>query len=146
MHWQRTFLHPFLKNFDAPEREVALCSRTASNTPLQALTLLNDPTFVEAARAFSELTYLQVKGGVDEKIEWMHQRAMGRPCSPEEHQVLEQLYVSQLEYFKNHPEACKSFLSVGNKKVSDAFSPSKIAALTQVARTLMNSHEFIVRR
>lgn len=146
MHWQRTFLHPFLKNFDAPEREVALCSRTASNTPLQALTLLNDPSFVEAAKAFSEMTHLEVKAGVDEKIEWMHERALGRPCGKEEHGVLKDLYVSQLQYFKQHPESCKSFLDVGNKKVSDALNPNEVAALTQVARTLMNSHEFIVRR
>lgn len=146
MHWQRTFLHPFLKNFDAPEREVALCSRTASNTPLQALTLLNDPTFVEAAKAFSELAHLEVKSNVDQKIEWMHERALGRPCTSEEHQVLKKLYTSQLQYFKTHPESCKSFLSVGNKKVNDALNPNEVAALTQVARTLMNSHEFIVRR
>ena len=50
MHWQRTFLHPMLANFDAPSREDCVAARTQANSPQQALTLLNDPTFVEAAR------------------------------------------------------------------------------------------------
>ena len=54
MHWQRTFLHPMLANFDAPSREECTASRVISNTPQQALTLLNDPTFVEAARVFAQ--------------------------------------------------------------------------------------------
>ena len=53
MHWQRTFLHPMLANFDAPAREECTATRNVSNTPQQALTLLNDPTFVEAARVFA---------------------------------------------------------------------------------------------
>jgi len=53
-HWQRTFLHPMLANFDAPSREECVASRNVSNTPQQALTLLNDPSFVEASRAFAE--------------------------------------------------------------------------------------------
>jgi len=53
MHWQRTFVHPMLANFDAPSREDAVCTRVVSNTPQQALTLLNDPTFVEAARVMA---------------------------------------------------------------------------------------------
>ncbi|HEY6167677.1 MAG TPA: PSD1 and planctomycete cytochrome C domain-containing protein, partial [Verrucomicrobiae bacterium] len=54
MHWQRTFLHPMLANFDAPMRDECAAARTASNTPQQALTLLNDPSFVEAARVFAQ--------------------------------------------------------------------------------------------
>src|SRR5207237_1115649 len=52
-HWQRTFLHPSLVNFDAPSREECVAQRSQSNTPQQALTLLNDPTYVEAARVFA---------------------------------------------------------------------------------------------
>src|SRR5205085_962792 len=53
-HWQRTFLQPMMANFDAPSREECACARNISNTPQQALTLLNDPTFVEAARVFAQ--------------------------------------------------------------------------------------------
>ena len=54
MHWQRTFLHPMLANFDAPSREECTAARIVANTPQQALTLLNDPTFVEAARVLAQ--------------------------------------------------------------------------------------------
>ena len=54
MHWQRTFLHPMLANFDAPLREDPVCTRNLSNTPQQALTLLNDPEFIEAARVLAQ--------------------------------------------------------------------------------------------
>jgi len=146
MHWQRTFLHPFLKNFDAPEREVGICSRTSSNTPLQALTLLNDPTFVEAAKMFSERTLCEGGKNQTAKIQWMFQTALGRNAAQVEIEMLEKLLQSQLHYFKTHPEATKSFLDTGNKKVSNDHEPHLIAAWAQVARTMMNTHEFIVRR
>ena len=145
MHWQRTFLHPFLKNFDAPEREVGVCERTASNTPLQALTLLNDPTFVESARSLGELMVKQ-KGGLDEKVAWVIEHSLGRLPMEEEVKTLASLYQSQLTYFKTHPESLQSFLKVGNKKVEPGLNLAEVAAYTQVARSILNLHEFIVRR
>src|SRR5205823_245961 len=69
-HWQRTFLHPMLANFDAPSREECWADRAVSNTPQQALTLLNDPSFVEAARVFAERLLLNpAVNGDDARIE-----------------------------------------------------------------------------
>src|SRR5204862_2045238 len=79
MHWQRTFLHPMLVNFDAPSREDCIASRTVSNTPQQALTLLNDPEFVEAGRAFaSGLLALPARTDSD-RLDLAFERALARP-------------------------------------------------------------------
>src|SRR5581483_9637904 len=75
MHWQRTFLHPMLANFDAPSREDSVCTRNVSNTPQQALTLLNDPEFVEAARVLAEHVFASASGD-DARLEQIYQRAL----------------------------------------------------------------------
>ncbi|NQZ57071.1 MAG: DUF1553 domain-containing protein [Lentisphaeraceae bacterium] len=146
MHWQRTFLHPFLKNFDAPARETSICSRVVSNTPLQALTLLNDPTFVEAAKALAERILLEAGKNNDDKLQWLFVNTLGRSINSHEKTALMQLYTSQLKYFKENPAAAKSLLTVGNKKVSPNLAAEQVAAWTQVSRAVLNLHEFIVRR
>ena len=146
MHWQRTFLHPFLKNFDAPEREVGICSRTASNTPLQALTLLNDPTFVEAAKMFAQRIILEGGQSTQEKVDWAFQEALGRKAASAETAALNELLKTQLAYYKTNKSDAQKLLLIGNKKVDAKIPADKLAAWTQVARTIMNLHEFIVRR
>ena len=146
MHWQRTFLHPFLKNFDAPEREVGICSRTASNTPLQALTLLNDPTFVEAAKMFAQRIILEGGQSTQDKLNWAFEEALGRKIASAETEALNKLLSSQYSYYKSNQSDAQKLLLVGNKNVDSKIPVDKLAAWTQVARTIMNLHEFIVRR
>jgi hypothetical protein len=69
-HWQRTFPHPAMVAFDAPSREECTCDRPKSNIPQQALVLLNDPEFVEAARAFAAKTITEGGGGDDARVRW----------------------------------------------------------------------------
>lgn len=146
MHWQRTFLHPFLKNFDAPDREIAICSRVTSNTPLQALTLLNDPSFVEAARVFAER--IIIEGGTTDvyKMDWAFKEALGRKPSKLETATLNKLLKSQLSYFRNNKAEAQKVLSTGLKKSNPKVPVEQLAAWTQVARTIINLHEFVVRR
>ena len=146
MHWQRTFLHPFLKNFDAPEREVGICSRTASNTPLQALTLLNDPTFVEAAKMFAQRIILEGGQSTQDKLNWAFEEALGRKIASAETEALNKLLSSQYSYYKSNQSDAQKLLLIGNKNVDSKIPVDKLAAWTQVARTIMNLHEFIVRR
>ena len=146
MHWQRTFLHPFLKNFDAPDREIAICSRVTSNTPLQALTLLNDPTFVEAARVFAERIILEGGGSEAQQLNWAFNEALGRNISKAEKATLIELLNSQKSYFKNNESDAAKLLSTGLKKNDSKIPAGQLAAWTQVARTIMNLHEFVVRR
>jgi hypothetical protein len=84
VHWQRTFLHPTMANFDAPSREECTAARIVSNTPQQALTLLNDPSFVEAARAFAK----RLKGSDSERIDIAYYAALGRSAKPAEKESL----------------------------------------------------------
>ena len=78
-YWQRTFLHPSLLNFDAPTREECTVNRGTSNTPLQALVLLNDPIYVEAARVFAQNAIANGGKSVDAQLDWVFERALNRP-------------------------------------------------------------------
>ena len=80
IQWQRTFLHPSLLTFDAPTREECTVNRVASNTPLQALVLLNDPIFVEAARVFAQHIAADGGAGFDHQLDWAFERAAQSPA------------------------------------------------------------------
>src|SRR5256885_9420379 len=89
--WQRTFLHPSLATFDAPTREECTVNRVNSNTPLQALVLLNDPIYVEAARVFA--AEILKHGG---NLDWAFQKAVNRAPTPEERRILTSLQARSL--------------------------------------------------
>ena len=119
-HWQRTFLHPAMANFDAPSREESTCSRNVSNTPQQALTLLNDPEFVEAAGALAKI--LLAKPGSDEqRLALASERALARPLKARELDSLRQ------------------FLSTQRADKTN----TELAAWTSVCRVILNLHETI---
>ena len=128
MHWQRTFLHPSLVAFDAPPREECTATRPVSNTPLQALVLLNDPNFVEAAVALAQ--EMREDGGktIESQIDWAYERAVARPAKRKEIALLADMY---RQHIARH---------AGEGKVA-----SETAALTSVARAILNLHETITR-
>ena len=145
MHWQRTFLHPMLKAFDAPSREECTAQRARSNTPLQALTLLNDPSFVEAARAFA--SRIQQSGGADleSKIRWAYREAVSRQPEVEIHDALAQVYQSHLSFYQANPASVDEILNVGLAPVPTDGDRAELAAWTGVARVLLNLQEVITR-
>jgi hypothetical protein len=144
-HWQRQYLHPSLLAFDAPSREECTADRPRSNTPLQALVLLNDPTYVEAARAFA--ASLIVTGGATppERIQSAFRRAVSRPARPAEVATLTELYTSHLEQYKQDAAAAHEFLTVGAQPIPPGIDAAELAAWTSVARTILNLHETISR-
>jgi hypothetical protein len=106
-----------LANFDAPSREDAICARVVSNTPQQALTLLNDPTFVEASRALAQT--LLAGGGTDaERIEKLYQRALARSPREKEAASLAKFLAGQRELYKASPDEARKLLQVGIAPVS----------------------------
>jgi hypothetical protein len=143
-HWQRQYLHPSLLVFDAPSREECTADRPRSNTPLQSLVLLNDPTYVEAARAFAELV-LRHEGDDRTKLNYAYQRALSRPISDEEATVLMPLLHAQLKQYKEQPLAAKELLSAGARPLPGDIETATLAAWTAVTRVLLNLHESIAR-
>lgn len=144
-HWQRTFPHPAMIAFDAPSREECTCERPRSNIPQQALVLLNDPEFVEAARAFAQKA-LQEGGRTDEqRLEWMFERAVSRLPADEERRTLLQLLQRHRQHYGQNVAAARQLLQVGDHPPLASVSPQETAAWTSVGRVLLNLHETITR-
>ncbi len=145
MHWQRTFLHPMLANFDAPSREDCTATRTNANTPQQALTLLNDPEFTEAARVLgTELATKNISDAV--RVETLFQRALCRsPRANEQASLLTFLKQMRTAYHERPADAA-AFLHIGNAPApSTSVSNEELAAWANVCRVVLNLHETIVR-
>lgn len=143
--WQRSFLHPSMIAFDAPSREECTAERTRSNIPQQALVLLNDPTYVEAARAFA--TRILTEGGPDakERIQWAWREALSRNPRPDELKTVQSLLAKHLSEYRQDVAAAQAMLKVGLSKPPSTLDPAELAAWTSVARVILNLHETITR-
>jgi hypothetical protein len=145
VHWQRQYLYPSLLAFDAPSREECTAERVRSNTPLQALVLLNDPAFVEAARVFAERILREGGSTSEDRFDWAFRRGLSRSPKPAERAVLSSLLEKHLAEYRTEPESAIALLSVGSRPVPDEYDPAELAAWTNVARTLLNLHATITR-
>ena len=147
-HWQRTFLHPGLAAFDAPSREEACPVRNEANTPQQALTLLNDPVYVEAARGLANLMYAAIKPGTgsdNARLDWLMQRVRGAsPSGTERNQLKTILAESRKSYTINQIPG-RDMLRTGSLPSRLDVDPIELAAYTNVCRVLLNLHETITR-
>jgi len=144
-YWCRTFLHPSLLAFDAPTREECTAERNRSNTPLQALVLLNDPIYVETARVFAERMLRQGEMSVEDRIQWALRRALSRAGTTEEVRVLAGLHDNHKQYYSTNIEEARKLIAVGEAAVPADIEPAELAAWTSVARTILNLHETITR-
>lgn len=145
MHWQRTFLHPMLANFDAPSREECTAFRPQSNTPQQALTLLNDPSFVEAARVLAERLLKMVVTGDGLRLEEAYRLVLGRLPEEQEKVGMLEFLVKQREVFAGDEGSAEELISVGLKGRDESLPVVELASWTSVARVLLNLHESITR-
>jgi hypothetical protein len=143
-HWQRQFLHPAMQAFDAPAREECTAERPRSNTPLAALVLLNDPSYVEAARVLAERT-ISHAGQTDDRLRWMMRRVLSREPNPEEATVLTDLLQKEQQAFEQSPEQAQRLIDIGLSKSAAECQPSELAAWTSVARAVLNMHETVTR-
>ena len=144
-HWQRQFLHPMLKAFDAPSREECAIERPRSNTPLAALVLLNDPSFVEAARALAVRIIKEGGTTPNARIKWVFAEALGRPSTPPEEAILAKLYRQEHATYKAKPDDAKKLISVGAAPQAQDLDPAELAGWTAVSRALLNMHETVTR-
>ena len=144
VHWQRTFLHPMLVNFDAPSREDCAAARTVANTPQQALTLLNDPTFVEAARSLAALV-LPEPGADEQRLDRLLLRAVSRPARPAERRSLLAFLQQVRSEYRARPDDARKSLRVGVAAAPANGDPVELASWTALCRVVLNLQETITR-
>jgi hypothetical protein len=142
---QRTFPHPSLIAFDASSREACTAERTRSNIPQQALVLLNDPTYVEAARVFAARILSESHGTIEERLTWAWQQSLQRAPSKNELNTMRSLFNSRLSDYRADSTAADALLKTGLAPVPPTLDKAEMAAWTHIARVLLNLHETITR-
>ncbi len=144
-YWKRSVPHPAMLLFDAPFRESCTLRRPRTNTPLQALNLLNDPTYIEAARGLATRMMRDVEGAMDDRLIYGFRRLLARKPLPEELRVLRSAFEqAQLDYRQN-PASANSLLNVGLANLDAQLDASELAALTIVASIMLNLDEAVHR-
>ena len=141
-YWKRTAPPPAMMAFDAPTREVCTVTREQTNTPTQALVLLNDPQFVEASRAFAERILEQPR---DERIAFAVEEVTGGAVDKEMRSILERRLEEEQAVFFQYPDRALDYLSVGESPRNTFLDPVEHAAWTVVASMLLNLSESITR-
>jgi hypothetical protein len=131
--------------FDAPSREECCVERTRSNIPQQALVLLNDPTYVEAARTFAERALKEGGKTTEERLAWMYGVALSRQPKAEEAKVLAALLAKHAKQYAEDRDAAAKLLNTGAHPAPKDADVAELAAWTSVARVVLNLHEMITR-
>jgi len=145
-HWQRTFLHPMLKAFDAPNREECTAARPRSNTPLQSLNLLNDPSFVEAASRLADSLMNPGMGNERSRIANAFETITLRAPTYKELSILQDLLNDMRDAQQNAPQKDEQgFIKVGIEPSVASTEATERDAWVAVARALLNLHETITR-
>jgi hypothetical protein len=140
--WKRTAPPPQMRTFDAPSRESCTVRRERTNTPLQALLLLNEPQFVEAARALAELT-LRHGGATADRLTFMFRRVTARRPGDRELAELAAAFNDHRSAFAADPAAAKHLIVVGETKPDPTLDPRELAAWTMIGNLLLNLDEVI---
>jgi hypothetical protein len=144
-YWQRTLLHPSLLALDAPGREACTAKRPISNTPQAALALLNDPSYVEAARGLAERVLTE--GGTDDpgRLTWLWRLVLCRPPAALERSIVSALLEKHRGEYRADPNAAAMLLGIGQKAADPRVDRGELAAWTSVARAILNLDETITR-
>jgi hypothetical protein len=143
--WKRTVPPPSLTTFDAPDREKCTARRTITNTPLQALVLLNDPTYVEASRMLAEKTISQAGRDPEKRIDFAFRLATDRKPQPRERAVLLTLAREELAEYRRDRASAMKLIGVGETKRNPKLDPAELAAWTTVTSTILNMDETITK-
>jgi hypothetical protein len=142
--WKRTAPPPNMTSFDAPNRESYCLRRERSNTPLQALTLMNDVQFFEAARNFAQ-NVMQTNASTDARITALFRTSTGRFPSAQEAEIVRQDFEKHLASYTAKPEEAKKAISYGESKPDEKLNPAELAAWTMVANLVMNLDEVVTK-
>jgi hypothetical protein len=143
--WKRTAPPPSLSAFDAPDREVCVVRRLRTNTPLQALVLLNDPTYIEAARKFAE-RIMAFDDNTDQRIRFAFRLATSRPPAQSELDTLKNAFERRLMACRENPTHAIRLLEVGSAKRNETLDPVELAAWTAITSVILNLDETITKQ
>ncbi|MBI3684071.1 MAG: DUF1553 domain-containing protein [Acidobacteria bacterium] len=143
--WKRTVPPASLATFDAPDREKCVARRARTNTPLQALVLMNDPTYVEAARTLAEKVLAGSRPSSSARITMAYQLAAARSPAPSEVKLLAQLAEKQRAIYRRDPDSARKLIAVGESKPAANLDPVELAAWTTVASAVLNLDEVITK-
>ncbi len=143
--WKRTTPPPGMTLFDMPMREVCQVRRSRTNTPLQALALLNDTTYVEAARALADRMISEGGATPEARISYAYRRAVNRAPSPAETKILADGLANRLTKYRADAEAAKKLVSVGEAKPDPKLDPAELAAYTITANVILNLDETVTK-
>jgi hypothetical protein len=130
--------------FDAPTREICTVKRSNTNTPLQALSLLNEVTYVEAARMLAQRMMKEGGSDVSTRLSWAFRQATLREPSPSELSVLEKSHARHLSTYRNAPQEAAKLIDAGDAPVAP-LDPAELAAYTVCANVILNLDEVITR-
>ena len=144
--WKRTSPPPNMLTFDAVTREVCTAKRETTATPLQALVLLNDPQFIEAARVLGEKLLKEFPNDVTARAQLAFKKLVGRTPDEAETKILVQIFNEQKDLFAKDEAGAKKLLATGESKFDEQLPPADFAATTLMVNAIMNFDEFIVER
>ena len=134
-----------MTNFDAPNREICITRRVNTNTPLQALNLLNDPQFVEASRCLSERAQ-KTYDTLEDQLTYSFRLSTGVKPSEALLIAMKEQYSDAFEHFQQNPNLADSLLAIGDMPFDEQLDKNKTAALTMVANTIFNFDETYMKR
>lgn len=142
--WKRTAAPPSMEILNAPSREVSCVRRDRTNTPLQALVLLNDPQFVESSRALAAAA-MQASGATDARLDFITTRLLSRTLDSEERAFVQTTFDRVLDNYREHPEDAKSLVATGASPPPADLAPAELAAWTLIASQIFNLDEAVSR-
>lgn len=144
--WKRTVAPPMMANFDSALRESCVVRETRTNTPLQALNLMNDVTFLEAARFVGQRMMKEGGSELPARLGYGFRLVAGREPTPAEVQVLRDNYQYHLDYFEENAGKVSTFLSQGESPPDASLNPRELAAYAAVASMLLNLDETVTKQ
>jgi hypothetical protein len=142
-YWRRTIPPPTMMLFDAADRSYCTVRRQATSTPLQSLTLVNDPQFVEASRFAGQRMLREGGSSLDAQVAWLFRLLTNRPPTDRELQILKQLYGEQKSHFASNLPAADRYLAIGEAKYDTALDKADLAAASVLALALINHDEAV---
>lgn len=141
--WKRSAPPPSMMIFDTPNRDLCSVKRTLTSSPLQALLMLNDPQFIEAARIMAENSILSRESNIEKRLSSIFRNITGRNIKGEELETLERFYIEEKEKFSKNPSKAIAYLKTGEKPINRKIDIVNTAALATVISGIMNTAEAI---